>query len=104
MTKHKYDLEKHPNVKIYLEENLQKPYGRSNLDYDLILEIMVELHKKNITHSYRGIINRHDNIDAIKAIDVLSHSGLLDVKQHYCNLSSKGNCFAEKLEEMLRYI
>jgi|SRR3989344_7517435 len=103
MIKHKYDIEKHPKVKAYLEKHLQKPYGQNHLNYGLILQLVIELTRKDITNSYHGIVRRHDNIGAVRALDVLFHSHLLEggVNQHSCKLNDKGKDLAEKLEEML---
>ncbi len=80
-----------------------KPYGQDNLNYSLILEIMIELIRKDITHTYRAIINRHNNRDAIRVLDVLDHSRLFDVKGPYCVLNNKGKDIVKRLEEIISH-
>ena|SRR3989344_3717073 len=105
MTKHKYDLERHPEVKAYLEKHLEKPHGQNHLNYGLILQLVIELTRKDITNSYHGIIRRHDNMDAIRTLNILYNSHLLEggVTQHSCKLNDKGKDLVKRLEEMLSH-
>src|SRR3989344_6836992 len=100
MTKHKYDLDEHPEVKDLLDKSMHGAYGANHVDYNLALELLLKLKNKHLNYKeLREPFKFRQNLTLI--MFYLEHSHLIETKRGMFNLSGKGDRVAEKLEEML---